>query len=125
MGLGIPIALGQATLSTTESSNLVDPTYLYIGPGKVRIFAKGSDATTRINFFINGQKICRLLRPQYGTAGTLDTSANPVAEFNTAGGVVEFTAIATAATPTLDYAVYHEGLPFISAVLNKVGNLLR
>lgn len=126
MGLGIPIAFGQSTLSTTETSNLIDPTYSLIGPGKIRIFAKASDANTRASFFVNGQKI--LNRAQingYGTAGTLDTSANLIAEFNTPGGIPEFKLVATTGTPTVDYNVTFEGASFIQALLSKVGGVFR
>jgi len=121
MAFGIPIAIGQVTTSTADSSNLIDPTYVLVGPGKIRIYAKGSDANTRLSFFVNGQKIINQRSPpSYGTAGTLDTSANLLAEFNTLGGVCEFTAKSTTGTPTVDYNVTHEGTPFIAALGRKL-----
>jgi hypothetical protein len=120
MALGIPIASGTATaLSTTESANLVQATYDNIGPGKLKLYAKGSDATVRINLFINGQQVCRRMQlPTSGTAGTLDTSASLVAEINTMGGRVEFTGVATAGTPTMDYLITHDGIPILSSMMN-------
>lgn len=119
MGQGIPIASGQAlALSTTESANQVQATYDYVGPGKVRLFAKGSDANVRVNLFINGQQVCRRMAVFTGTAGTMDTSANLVADIPTGGGRIELTFVATTGTPTVDFLLTHEGVPI-------VGNLLR
>ena len=105
MGQGLPIASGTAVaLSTTESANQVQATYDYVGAGKLRLFAKGSDSTVRVNLFINGQQVCRRMQlPTSGTAGTLDTSASLVADIPTLGGRVELTFVATAATPTVDF----------------------
>lgn len=117
--MGIPIAFKQAfALSTTESSNLVMATYDYIGPGKLKLFAKGSDANVRVNLFINGQQVCRNQQVFVGTAGTMDNSANLVAEISTMGGRVELTAVATTGTPTIDLQLTHEGIPVI-------GNLIK
>jgi Na+/serine symporter len=109
MAMGIPIVFRQAlALSTTESSNLVIGTYDYIGAGKIRVFAKGSDANVRVNVFIDGKMVLRNQQVFVGTAGTMDNSANLVAEIPTAGGRVEVTAVATTGTPTLDIQVTHE-----------------
>jgi hypothetical protein len=121
MGMGLPIASGQTiALSTTESANQVQSTYDYVGPGKVRLFVKGSDATVRVNFFINGQQVCRRMQVFFGTTGTLDTSANLVTEIPTMGGRLELTFVATAGTPTVDYLLTHEGIPLIGNVLGKL-----
>jgi len=120
MGQGLPIASGQATAtSTTESANLVQSTYDYIGPGKVRLFAKGSDANVRVNLFINGQQICRRMAVFTGTAGTMDTSANLVADVPTMGGRIEFTVVATTGTPTIDFLITHEGVPLIGKAISR------
>lgn len=111
MGQGLPIASGQAVAtSTTESANQVQATYDYIGPGKLRLFAKGSDANVRVNLFINGTQVCRRMPVFTGTAGTMDTSANLVADIPTLGGRVEFTVVATTGTPTIDYLLTFEGI---------------
>lgn len=122
MGLGIPIASKTAfALSTTESGNQVQSTYDYIGPGKLRLFAKGSDATVRVNLFINGQQVCRQMQLfSSGTAGTLDTSANLVAEIPTMGGRVELTFVATTGTPTVDFILTHEGVPILGNVMRAI-----
>jgi len=122
MGQGLPIASGTAVaLSTTESANLVQATYDNLGPGKIRLFAKGSDANVRINLFINGQQVCRRMQlPTSGTAGTLDTSSSLVADVPTLGGRMEFTAVATAGTPTIDYLLTHEGIPLIGGALKRL-----
>lgn len=122
MGMGLPIASGTAvSLSTTESSNQVQATYDYIGPGKLRLFAKGSDATVRVNLFVNGQQVCRRQQlASSGTAGTLDTSANLVAEIPTMGGRVELTFVATTGTPTVDYLLTHEGVPIVGNILRAI-----
>jgi len=115
MGMGLPIASRQAlALSTTETANLIQATYDNVGPGKIKLFAKGSDANVRVNFFINGQQICRNMQIFVGTAGTLDTSANLVTEISTMGGRVEFTAVATTGTPTVDFLITHDGVPILS-----------
>ncbi len=121
MGMGIPIASGQTiALSTTESGNQVTATYDYIGPGKLRLFAKGSDATVRVNLFINGQQVCRRMQLFFGTSGTLDTSANLVTEVPTMGGRVELTFVATAGTPTVDYLLTHEGVPILGNMMRAI-----
>lgn len=122
MGLGIPIASKTAfALSTTESANQVQATYDYVGPGKLRLFAKGSDATPRVNLFINGQQVCRNMQLfSSGTAGTLDTSANLVAEIPTMGGRVELTFVATTGTPTVDFVLTHEGVPILGNVMRAI-----
>lgn len=122
MAMGLPIASGTAvSLSTTESANQIQATYDNVLPGKLKLFAKGSDATVRVNFFVNGQQICRRMQlSSSGTAGTLDTSANLVAEVNTLGGRVELTFVATTGTPTVDFLVTHEGIPLVGNVLSRL-----
>lgn len=122
MGLGLPIASGTAfSLSTTESANKVEATYDYVGPGKIKLFAKGSDATVRVNFFVNGQQICRRQQlSSSGTAGTLDTSANLVAEVPTMGGRIELTFVATTGTPTVCFLLTHEGVPIVGNILRAI-----
>lgn len=121
MGQGLPIASGQATAtSTTESANQVQSTYDYIGPGRLRLFAKGSDANVRVNLFINGQQVCRRMAIFTGTAGTLDTSANLVADIPTMGGRVEFTVVATTGTPTIDFLITHEGIPIVTPLVRAL-----
>jgi hypothetical protein len=126
MGMGLPIVFRQAlATSTTESSNLVIPTYDYIGAGKLRVFAKGSDANVRVNVFINGQMVLRNQQVFVGTAGTLDNSANLVAEIPTLGGRVEVTTVATTGTPTIDIQVTHEGIPLAGRALGALGRIFR
>jgi len=62
MAQGLPIAGKVAfATSTTESANQVQATYDYIGPGKLRLYAKGSANTVLCNMFINGQQVVLLL----------------------------------------------------------------
>jgi len=122
MGQGLPIAFKQTySLSTTETANLVDATYDYVGAGTLRVFAKGSDANVRLTVFINGQKV--LVRSQIfaGTAGTLSTSDNLVVDVPTLGGRVEITAVATTGTPTIDLFATFEGAPFGGAISKLFG----
>lgn len=123
MGQGLPIAAGTAVaLSTTESANQVQATYDYVGAGKLRLFVKGSDSTVRVNFFVNGQQICRRMQPfSSGTAGTLSTSDSLMADVPTLGGRVELTFVATAATPTVDFLLTHEGVPLGNLVSRFAG----
>jgi len=118
---GLPIASGTAVaLSTTESANQVQSTYDNINAGKLFLYAKGTDATVRVNFFVNGQQICRRMQlPTSGTAGSLDTSANLVAAVGTLGGRVELTFVATTGTPTVDYLLSFEGLPLVGNILSR------
>lgn len=120
--MGIPIAQGTGVaLSTTESSNQVQATYDYVGPGKIRLFCKGSDSTVRVNMFINGQQVCRRMQLAWsGTAGTLSTSDNLVAEIPTMGGRVELTFVATTGTPTCDFLLTHEGVPLLSPIMRAI-----
>lgn len=121
MGQGLPIASGQAfATSTTESANQVQATYDYVGPGKLRLFAKGSDANVRVNLFINGTQVCRRMAIFTGTAGTMDTSANLVADISTLGGRVELTFVATTGTPTVDFLLTHEGIPVVGNLLKAI-----
>lgn len=122
MPQGLPVASGTAVaLSTTESANQVQATYDYVTPGRLRLYAKGSDATVRVNLFINGQQVCRRMQlSSSGTAGTLDTSANLIADINTMGGRVELTFVATTGTPTVDYLLTHEGIPLISPIMRAL-----
>jgi len=122
MGQGIPIASGAATaLSTTETANLVQNTYDYVGAGKLKIYAKASAATVLCNLFINGTQVCRRLPVTFtGTAGTIDTSANLISEVNTLGGRVELTFVATTGTPTIDYLVTFEGIPVVGSAISKL-----
>lgn len=122
MAQGLPIASKAAlALSTTESANQVQATYDYVGPGKLRLYAKASAATVICNLFVNGQQVCRNLPITFtGTAGTIDTSANLVTEINTFGGRVELTFTATTATPTVDFLLTHEGVPIISPLVRAL-----
>lgn len=115
---GLPLASKTAfALSTTESANQVQATYDNIGPGKLYLYAKGSDSTVRVNFFVNGQQVCRSMQlPSSGTAGTLDTSANLIAAIGTIGGRIELTFVATTGTPTVDFILSHDGNTLLSAI---------
>jgi len=120
---GTPIASGAATaLSTTETANLVQNTYDYIGVGKLYLYAKASAATVLCNLFINGTQVCRRLPVTFtGTAGTIDTSANLIAQVPTAGGRVELTFVATTGTPTVDYLLTFEGIPLGRGISRLLG----
>lgn len=110
--MGTVIAMDTAlSLSTTETANLVQNTYDYVGPGLLTLYAKASAATVRCNLFVAGQQIIRRMHiPFTGTAGTLDNSANKVTSVKTMGGRVELTFVADSATPTVDYQLVHEGI---------------
>jgi len=109
-------------LSTTETANLVQNTYDYVGAGKVHFYAKGSAATVLANLFINGTQVVRRMKvPFTGTAGTLSTSDNLVTSVPTLGGRVELTFVATTATPTVDYLLTFEGVPLGSAISKLFG----
>lgn len=120
---GIPIASGAAfSLSTTESANQVQATYDYIGAGRLFLYAKASAATVLCNLFVNGMQVCRRLPITFtGTAGTIDTSANLVTEVATLGGRVELTFVATTATPTVDFLLTFDGVPFGGIISRLAG----
>lgn len=122
MPQGTIIAAGAATsLSTTETANLVQNTYDYIGAGQLKLYAKASAATVLCNLFINGAQICRRTPIMFtGTAGTIDTSANLITSVPTIGGRVELTFVATAATPTIDYLLTFEGVPVVSKAISRL-----
>jgi len=122
MPQGTVIAAGAATaLSTTETANLVQSTYDYVGAGQVKLYAKASAATVLANLFINGTQILRRTPIMFtGTAGTIDTSANLITSVPTMGGRVELTFVATAATPTVDYLLTFEGIPVVGRALSKL-----
>jgi hypothetical protein len=120
---GTTIAADTAlALSTTETANLVQNTYDYVGAGKVHFYAKASAASVLSNLFINGQQILRRLKvPFTGTAGTLSTSDNLVTSVPTLGGRVELTFVATTGTPTIDYLLTFEGVPMGAAISRLLG----
>lgn len=122
MPQGTVIAAGAATaLSTTETSNLVQNTYDYVGVGQLKLFAKASAATVLCSLFVNGVQILRRFPVIFtGTAGTIDTSANLVTSVPTAGGRVELTFVATTGTPTVDYLMTFEGVPVLSKALSRL-----
>lgn len=122
MGQGLIIANGSLTTSTTESANQVKATYDYVGPGNLKLYAKASALTVNCNLFVNGTQILRNERVIFsGTAGTLDTSANLITSVNTMGGRVELTFTATAATPTVDFMLLHDGIPFGRTISRLLG----
>ena len=123
MGQGLSIAQ-KATfaLSTTESANQVVSTYDYIGPGTLKLYTLGSDATVRVNLFVNGvQILCNAQIGWFGTTGAMDTSANLVTAVNTLGGRIELTFVATAGTPTVDFLLTHDGVPFGKTISRFLG----
>lgn len=112
--------------STTESADLIIPTYQYLTPGTVRVYAKSSAAAVLINLFINGVMVLRRASiPYTGTAGTLSTSDNLFTEINTLGGRIECTVVATTGTPTVDLAIYHSGIPMVGGAIGTVLRALR
>lgn len=123
MAQGIPIASAAAlALSTTETANQVQNTYDYISAGRLNLYAKASAATVLCNMFVNGTQVCRRLPVTFtGTAGTIDTSANLITSVPTMGGRVELTFVATTGTPTVDYLLTFEGIPFGSALSRVLG----
>ena len=122
MPQGTVIAAGAATtLSTTETSNLVQNTYDYVGAGQLKLYAKASAATVLCNLFVNGVQVLRRYPVIFtGTAGTIDTSANLITSVPTAGGRVELTFVATTGTPTVDYQLNFEGIPIVSKALSRL-----
>jgi hypothetical protein len=122
MPQGTVIAAGAATsLSTTETANLVQSTYDYVGAGQIKLYAKASAATVLCNLFINGVQVLRRYPVVFtGTAGTMDTSANLVTSVPTMGGRCELTFVATTGTPTIDYQLNFEGVPVVSKALSRL-----
>jgi len=122
MPQGTVIAAGAATaLSTTETANLVQSTYDYVGAGQIKLFAKASAATVLANLFINGVQILRRCPiVGTGTAGTIDVSSNLITSVPTAGGRVELTFVATTGTPTVDYLLTFEGIPVVSKLISRL-----
>lgn len=119
---GTPIAAGVLTTSTTESANQIQNTYDYVSTGTVYLYARGSAATVLVNFFINGNQICRnMLVVFFGTSGALDTSAHLVAATKTFGGRCELTFRATTATPTVDYLLTFDPIPGSRAISKLLG----
>lgn len=122
MPQGTVIAAGAATaLSTTETANLVQSTYDYVGAGQLKLYAKASAASVLANLFVNGVQILRRTPIMFtGTAGTIDTSANLITSVPTMGGRVELTFVATTGTPTVDYLLTFEGIPVIGKAISKL-----
>lgn len=122
MPQGTVISGGVATaLSTTESANLVQNTYDYVGAGQIKLYAKASLSTVLCNLFINGVQILRRTPVMFtGTAGTMDTSANLITSVPTIGGRVELTFVATTGTPTVDYLLTFEGIPVVGRAISRL-----
>jgi len=123
MAQGLTIGMGSAfALSTTESVNRVIATYDYIGPGNIKLYLFPSAATVRTNLFINGVQILRGGQvPWHGTTGSMDTSSHLVTSVNTLGGRIELTFVATTGTPTVDYLLLHDGVPFGRTISRLLG----
>lgn len=123
MSQGLTIGSGATfALSTTESGNKVKETYDYIGPGNLKLYVLPSNAAVRVNLFVNGVQILRGEQPAFfGTTGSLDTSANLVTSVNTLGGRVELTFVSTTGTPTVDFLLTHDGIPFGKTVSRLLG----
>jgi len=120
-GLTIATAATFAT-STTESANQVKATYDYIGPGNLKLYMLPSNAAVRVNLFVNGVQILRNEQVGwFGTTGAMDTSANLVTSVNTLGGRVELTFVATTGTPTVDFQLQHDGIPFGRTISRLLG----
>ena len=97
-------------------------TYDYIGPGVLKLYVLGSDATVRVNLFVNGVQILRNAQiGWFGTTGAMDTSANLVTAVSTLGGRIELTFVATAGTPTVDFLLTHDGVPFGKTISRFLG----
>jgi hypothetical protein len=122
MPQGTVISAGVTTaLSTTETANLIQSTYDYVGAGQIKLYAKASNATVLCNLFINGVQILRRYPVVFfGATGTMDTSANLITSVPTMGGRVELTFVATTGTPTIDYQVNFEGIPVIGRAISKL-----
>jgi hypothetical protein len=109
-------------LSTTESANQVKATYDYIGAGKLLLYMLPSDATVRVNLFVNGVQVLRNEQcGWFGTTGSMDTSAHLVTAVNTLGGRIELTFVATGGTPTVDFLLTHDGVPFGKGISKLFG----
>jgi len=126
MGQGIIIASkATLTLSTADSANQINPTYDYLSPGVVKLYARGSDATVLANLFVGGTQICnRTPVPFFGTTGGLSTADHLMTQGATRGGRVILTFAASAGTPTVDYQATFEGLA-LGNVLSVLGSILR
>lgn len=122
MPQGTVIAIDTAVaLSTTQTANLVQNTYDYIGAGQLKFYAKASAATVLCDLFVDGKQILRAAKIAFtGTAGTMDTSANLITSVPTLGGRVELRFVATTGTPTVDYLLTFEGVPVIGNALSKL-----
>lgn len=124
---GTPIASGgTVALSTADSTNQIDPTYDYINAGTLHLYARGSVGapTTAVlaNLFVSGIQICRRLPvPFFGTTGGLSTSDHLVCSARTLGGRVVLTFAAVSATPTVDFLLTFEGVPFGGALSRLFG----
>lgn len=123
MPQGTPIAAGAAlALSTTISANQVQNTYDYVGPGKIKLYAKASAATVTCDCFVSGKQLVKRFPVVFtGTAGTMDTSANLIFDIGTMGGRVELTFVASTGTPTVDFLLTHEGIPFGAGISRLIG----
>ena len=120
---GTPIgSKATLTLSTSDSSNIIDPTYDYVNAGTLHLYARGSAATVLVNLFVSGIQICnRLIVPFFGTTGALSTSDHLVASARTLGGRVVCTFAATTGTPTVDALLTFEGVLFGGALSRIFG----
>lgn len=125
--MGLLLGAGTAfALSTTESADKVIPTYQYIKPGRITLYARGSDANCYCNLFIQGVQVLRRQQiPFSGAAGALDKSAHKVASVNTMGGRVEMSFVASTGTPTVDYILEHEGVPLVGGAIGGITRMFR
>jgi len=123
MAIGTPIAaLATLALTTAESTNQVQGTYDYVDAGKMYLYARGTAATVLATLMVGGKQILRNIAvPFFGTTGALDTSAHYVGGGGTLGGRVELTFRATTGTPTVDYLLSYDAVPFAGAISRAFG----
>lgn len=103
----IPIAtgIGVSTAANTTAAVTVSKSYEFLGKGRVMLAARGSATGMQVNLFIGGVQICKNA-PLYkaGTAGTLDITADVLADQRINGGRVEFELVnSTGGALTTDY----------------------
>ena len=89
MNMALVIAAGSAVsvAANSQSNNLVDGDYEFIGQGTVTLAVKAEKTGLQCSYSVGGQNLVKDQPvPFTGTAGTLDVSANVMVNQRVAGG---------------------------------------
>jgi len=106
----------------TTSADQVSGTYQFVPKGMIKFYALGSATGLTFSLLNNGMSLANAQAiPFFGTTGALATSDHYIGGGGTLGGRVELTFRATTGTPTVDYLLSYDAVPFAGAISRAFG----